>query len=307
MEEDIQFIPIDDIHFEVSDLQSLSQSRNWGLDVCNIDDAWKVTQGAGIKVAVLDTGISEHEDLVGAWNSNEAFNCSSDQDFIDRHSGHGTHCSGIIGARDNDIGVVGVAPQCVIIPIKVLNDTGGGNYDNIYNGIKKAIEFDVDIISMSLGCPKEPPQSVKDIIQEATDKGIIVLAAAGNDGKGVNYPAKYNNVIAVAAMDENRNPAKFTSRGDEIDTIGPGVDIYSTYLNNQYARMSGTSQACPFIAGLCALLLSYSRNHPDTKQINNYMDMLKYLDQVCDCNNVAENGTKWGFGAPKGFNVDWTV
>ena len=300
-----QFIPKEDLEVEILDVVPLSQSRNWGLDVCQIDNAWKVTEGDGIKVAVLDTGIADHDDLVGAWSHDVAFNFSSDGDYIDRKSGHGLHCAGIIGARNNDFGVVGVAPKCTIIPIKVLNDTGGGNFMSIVEGIKKAMELDVDIISMSLGSSSTPPPSLEFAVKNAAKQGIIMVAAAGNDGRGVNYPAKYDEVIAVAAMDENKNPAPFTSRGEEVDSLAPGVDIYSTFLNNGYAKMSGTSQACPFIAGLCALLLAHSRNNPNVPQINNTADMLRALDEVSFCVNETPDGMKWGFGPPLLYNVDW--
>ena len=148
MQDEIKFIPDEEMQFSISDITALSQTRNWGLDACLIDEFWKVSKGAGVKVAVLDTGISNHTDLVGAWTI--AFNCSSDDSFEDKKSGHGTHVAGIIGARDNDFGVVGVAPEVTIFPIKVLSDTGGGSFQSIEAGIRKAKELGANIISMSL-------------------------------------------------------------------------------------------------------------------------------------------------------------
>lgn len=218
-----------------------------------------------------------------------------------------THCAGIIAAVDNDQGVIGVAPECTLIPIKVLNNDGSGSYQSICKGLRTAIDMGADIISMSLGSSSEPPADVHNLLIEATQKGIIVIAAAGNDGGGVNYPAKYNEVIAVGALDKNGNIAHFSSRGGELKSVAPGVDIFSTIPVNAYGLMSGTSQACPFVAGLCALLLSYSRNTPGSKPILNYIDMLRALDEVCD-NGVyitTGNAKDWGFGVPTGQNINW--
>ena len=311
MSDEIQFIPDDEKIVEYSDVTPLSESRNWGIDVCQIDAAWALTKGAGIKVAVLDTGICKHDDLVGAWSENMAFNCSQDDSWEDKKSSHGTHVAGIVGARANDFGVVGIAPECTIIPIKVLNDNGGGRYTNIVDGIRKAIsdEVNADIITMSLGSSTPGPSELHDVIKEATDKGKIILAAAGNDHGPVNYPAAYPEIIAVAAVDQNGDFANFTSSGTEVDSLGPGVNIYSTVLNNKYGMMSGTSQATPFIAGLCALILAYTRSNPDKKQINNYLDMMKALDELSDDTKYisTEGEKKWGFGLPKVANVDWKV
>jgi minor extracellular protease Epr len=304
MNEDIRFIP-DDLPIEILPFGALSQQQNWGIEFCKIEEAWRQTTGTGIRVAVLDTGISEHPDL--NWSSDLTFNCSMDSTYIDEKSGHGTHVAGIIGAKNNAFGVVGVAPDCILIPIKVLNNNGGGSYESIVSGIEKAIESKADIISMSLGSNSAPPDKVHQVIKKAADAGIIILAAAGNDGGVTNYPARYEEVIAVAAIDENGDYATFTSGDDTVDSVAPGVGIYSTFLNQGYAKMSGTSQACPFVAGLCALALSFTRANPDLPQIKNYIDMLRVLDLLSDDTKYVNAGgpKKWGFGAPKIANVDW--
>jgi len=304
MNEDIRFIP-DDLPIEILPFGALSQQQNWGIEFCKIEEAWRQTTGTGIRVAVLDTGISEHPDL--NWSSDLTFNCSMDPTYIDEKSGHGTHVAGIIGAKNNAFGVVGVAPDCILIPIKVLNNNGGGSYESIVSGIEKALESKADIISMSLGSNSAPPDKVHQVIKKAADAGIIILAAAGNDGGVTNYPARYEEVIAVAAIDENGDYATFTSGDDTVDSVAPGVGIYSTFLNQGYAKMSGTSQACPFVAGLCALALSFTRANPDLPQIKNYIDMLRVLDLLSDDTKYVNAGgpKKWGFGAPKIANVDW--
>ena len=214
-----------------------------------------------------------------------------------------THVSGIVGARQNDFGIIGIAPECKILPIKVLDDGGHGGFYTIEAGIRAAMAANVDIINMSLGAPFEPPASLHAAIQEAAARGIILVAAAGNDSGAVNYPARYDEVIAVAALDKNGELASFSSRGTEVDAGAPGVDIYSTYLNNQYALLKGTSQASPFIAGVCALILAWARKN--NLVINGYKHMLHRLNDLSDPGGrVGLWGDRTlGFGVPNFANV----
>lgn len=301
MEDNIKFIPDEEL-VPIHVMQSFSQVIDWGLMQSSIPEAWKYTMGEGINVAILDTGIAEHPDMEGAILS--PLNFSGENDHID-YNGHGLHCASIVGARNNEMGMVGVAPGCNIIPVKVLGNNGSGSYEGIIAGIQGAMDAGADIISMSLGSPTEAPIALHEKIKEATNKGIIVLAAAGNDAGRTNYPARYDEVIAVAALDRTGNLAHFSSRSDEVDAVAPGVDIYACHLNKGYAKLNGTSQACPFMAGVCALLLAWSRKTPDVPLIKNYQDMLQRLDDVCDrdSNNVAIGRSgEWGFGIPSFAN-----
>ena len=309
--ENIQFIPEEDLHVVSVPFSALSQTQNWGMALAAIQNVWTITKGEGIRVAILDTGISDHTDLITAWKKDNAINCSSDATWEDKGSGHGTHVAGIIAGSDNDFGVVGVAPGCEIIPIKVLDDSGAGNYESIEKGLKNAINMNVDIINMSLGSSTAPPESLHDLIKQAVAQGIVVVAAAGNDAHAVNYPARYDEVIAVAALDQNGSLATFTSKDDTIDIVAPGVDIYSTYLNNEYCKMSGTSQASPFVAGICALIKSALKNLNLLEEFGNQFcqaDMMVALKNICTMENtvVAPGEEKdWGPGVPKLANVDW--
>lgn len=301
MEDNIKFIPDEEL-VPIHVMQSFSQVIDWGLMQSSIPEAWKYTMGEGINVAILDTGIAEHPDMEGAILS--PLNFSGENDHID-YNGHGLHCASIVGARNNEMGMVGVAPGCNIIPVKVLGNNGSGSYEGIIAGIQGAMDAGADIISMSLGSPTEAPIALHEKIKEATNRGIIVLAAAGNDAGRTNYPARYDEVIAVAALDRTGNLAHFSSRSDEVDAVAPGVDIYACHLNKGYAKLNGTSQACPFMAGVCALLLAWSRKTPDVPLIKNYQDMLQRLDDVCDrdSNNVAIGRSgEWGFGIPSFAN-----
>jgi len=301
--EDIEFLPIEDMIFEHQlSLLSGTEITDWGLMHANIplyhDNG---IMGQGVTVAVLDTGISHHTDLDG--NVTHTLDSVS-SDGIDRQ-GHGTHVSGIIGAIKNGAGIVGVAPSCKLISVKVLGDNGHGGYASIEEGIQKAMDSGAHIINMSLGASVTPPESLHNKIKEASQRGIIIVAAAGNDSGEVNYPAKYPEVIAVGAIDENGNLAEFSSHGPEISVVAPGVNIYSTYLNNQFAVLRGTSQASPFIAGICALLISQDmQNNNGQRTILSINGMLEALDGICDPKDNPDTdgkieGNDTGLGIPK--------
>lgn len=236
---------------------TLSQAVDWGHGAIGIPDAWKRSRGAGCLVAVLDTGCqNNHPDLAGQVVLAKDFTGSGSGH--DDRAGHGTHCSGIIAAIDNDTGVVGVAPECKLAIGKVLGDSGSGGSSGIAAGIRWAMLNGAHVISMSLGSPS-PDQQIHTAIREAVEKGIIVIAAAGNEGPGngtVGYPGGHPECVCVGAFDANGKIANFSSRGGQLDVAGPGVNVLSTIPGSRYAKMSGTSMATPYVAGVAALVVS---------------------------------------------------
>jgi len=247
-----------------------------------IKEAWKYTRGTGVKVAILDTGIDfNHSDLKSGVIKVQ--DITTDRNPLDR-VGHGTHVAGIIGARGK---MTGVAPDCELYSIKVLNDQGSGTDEWLYQGILSAIDLKVNIINMSLGSTIYNPR-VESAIKKAYDQGIILIAAAGNDGyvgNGVDtigYPAKFDEVIAVGAIDPNGNRASFSSVGKELDICTFGTNITSTWPNNLYVKLSGTSMACPFITGVAALIYSSHNILRISKhEIQNTHEMLDHLKRHC--------------------------
>ncbi|MBS1722315.1 MAG: S8 family peptidase [Armatimonadetes bacterium] len=302
----LDFLTPEDLYPELMAM-SIERAQNWGLMMSHISEAQKFTKGAGILVATLDTGTAVHPCLDAAIFG-ERVNFSDSTSVMDMQ-GHGTHVAGIIAAREfQDNGVIGVAPEARIMSVKVLNDKAKGNYGWIEQGLQYAIANGADIINMSLGSPSPPPDSLYQQIRAAAEKGIIVVCAAGNDAAAVNYPARYEEVVAVAAVDQNGDIANFSSRDGNVDVTAPGVSIYSTSLNNGYAVLNGTSQAAPFISGVCALLLSHSRSTAGVDPIKNYLDMLVALDKVCDPKGragFAGRDGNIGFGIPDFANVNW--
>jgi subtilisin family serine protease len=250
---------------------TLSQNVGWGLlNVFNdIPKAWTVTQGEGIRVLVIDTGcpisfangkpLHVHPDLEGAIDVEASKSFIPDEDMRDRQS-HSTHCSGIIGARNNEIGMVGVAPKCTIITYKGLSDTGSGTMQCVTNALLAAIELKPDIISMSLGA-EYGDLDLHNAIKKLHDMNIPIICASGNEGHDTRgYPAYYAETISVGAIDKTGKIANFSSSNEEVDFVGAGVDIYSTVCNDRYAMMSGTSMATPWVAGVVALLLAKHRD-----------------------------------------------
>jgi subtilisin len=296
--ENIQFLKPEDLKFDFV-MSALSEVQDWGIFLSHIPEARQYTKGKGVKIAILDTGFTSHIDLNNNVKGRYSVVPGSPPDDKIFHS---THVAGIIAAEENNSGIIGVAPQADLYIIKVMSDSGTGGFQYIEDGLKLAISLGVDIINMSFGTSVTPPDSLHNLIIEAYNKGIILVAAAGNDSGAVNYPARWDEVIAVAAIDEQGNLASFSSRGDQIKLSAPGVNIYSTYGDNQYAVLNGTSQASPFIAGICALLLSWARESKEI-EIKNSTDMLKILDDLCNDNGQITNINKeLGYGVPNFAN-----
>jgi len=235
-------------------------------------EAWDIESGtSSVVVALIDTGVDlDHEDLVAkilpSWDAVH-------DDFIpeDDH-GHGTWVTGVAGASTNNSrGVAGTCPDCMLLPVK-----GGVNYNGqpafSVSAVYKALEFAVNNPGGVAGVPPNP--YVADVISmsfvftsdssllhqgitDAYNAGAILVAGAGNNNNSsFKYPAAYDEVIAVAATDRNDNKASFSNYGNWVDVAAPGVEIYTTGLNDSYTGPSGTSLSTPFVAGVAALMLS---------------------------------------------------
>jgi subtilisin family serine protease len=238
---------------------ALAETIDWGLATYGVPQQWKRSRGAGVKVAVLDSGVeADHPDLAGAVLERRDF--TEHGGLAEDRLGHGTHVAGVIAARDNGGGVVGVAPECSLLIGKVLGDDGSGDAARVAAGIDWACEAGAELISMSLGSP-DPDEQLRAALQRALERGVYVACAAGNDGRrnSVNYPARWGCGVTVGAVDRQGRVAPFSSMGPEVDVCAPGTDVLSTYLRHGYAKLSGTSMATPFVAGVIALWLARQR------------------------------------------------
>ncbi|MCX8024024.1 MAG: S8 family peptidase [Thermanaerothrix sp.] len=245
-------------------------SEQWALPKIEAPKAWDLSRGSSnVIIAVLDTGVDyNHPDLRGnvLTNIDKDF-VNNDDDAIDDH-GHGTHVAGIAAAATNNrIGIAGVCPNCTILPIKVLDSQGKGADDLLVKGIMYAVEQGARVINLSLGgnnCSK----TLENAINAAFDRGILIIAASGNDGSktSVAYPARSPRVVAVGAVDQYDIETNFSQRDGTLDLMAPGDRILSTILGQQkYAYMSGTSMAAPHVAGVAGLLWSRNPNWKNTE------------------------------------------
>lgn len=266
--EDVRLIP-----FTVESVYESQSLVPDGVEMIGAPFLWKKEiEGEGVVVAVLDTGCqADHPDLknriIGGRNFSEDYN--SNANFFTDNNGHGTHVAGTIAADGSGGGLVGVAPEAKLLICKVLNGDGSGSYESIIQGIEYAINWEgpegekVRIINMSLGGSVDDP-ILHEVIKKAVDHNILVVCAAGNSGDAdettfeYDYPASYNEVIEIGAVDYGGDLAYFSNNNTEIDCVAPGVDIISTYPGSQYADLSGTSMASPHVAGALALLIQKS-------------------------------------------------
>ncbi|MHC5724611.1 MAG: S8 family serine peptidase, partial [Nostoc sp.] len=185
-------------------------------------------------------------------------------------NGHGSLVCGTIEGENNNYGVTGIAYNAKIMPVKVLDDSGSGSYTSIAKGIDYAVDNGANVINLSLGGAYSNP-TLESAIDYASSKGVIVVMAAGNDGgSSPDYPASYasKSGIAVGAVDRNNQLADFSNRSgtNQISYVtAPGVKVYSSVPNNQYATYSGTSMAAPHVAGVVALMLSANSKLTDAQ------------------------------------------
>jgi subtilisin family serine protease len=263
------------------DLHGLSpndpQALGWELLKFDIPELWTKCEGEGVTVAVIDTGCDlYHDDIKNNLLQGNNF-VSPGKDPMDV-AGHGTHVSSTIAAKNNGVGMVGVAPKTKIVPVKALNDNGQGNLDHICEAIKWSADRGVDFITMSLGAPRSSTNLQK-AIEYADSKGCVMFCAAGNSGPNTDimYPAKYDHTIAIGAIDANLERTNFTCSGESLDFLAPGHDIMGCVPGNKYALMSGTSMSNPFVVGCASLLLSYNKKYNKYKldTANNYIDLFK--------------------------------
>ena len=236
------------------------RAQQWPLDQTSFESTWPTTDGTGVVVAVVDTGVrGDHEDLAGVVLPGLDLVDGSDG-RIDPN-GHGTHVAGVIAAAtQNGRGVSGAAPGVRILPVRVLAADGSGQSSDVAAGIVWAVDHGARVVNLSLG-GTAPSDGMRDAITYANANGVLVVAAGGNGGAGANeptYPAAYDAAIAVAAVDANRARAPFSSTGSYIDVAAPGVGVVSTYNSavNVYASSSGTSMAAPYASAAAALVIA---------------------------------------------------
>jgi len=228
-----------------------NQSK-WNLAMIGADIATQYSKGQGIKIGVIDTGIDfSHKEFQGRTDPSLGKNFVADEPPIDRQ-GHGTHVAGICAGE-----TVGVATQADLYALKVLGDDGYGSEANVIKAIEWSIDNKMDIINMSLGS-SGATSVFQNICAIAYSKGLILVAAAGNEAIGDSYPAAFGpSVISVAALEKDQRHAEFSNICNSLDISAPGVEIISAYKGGEYCSMTGTSMAAPHVSGCAAIYKSY--------------------------------------------------
>lgn len=277
-------------------VETSAQAETWGYESTNTPDSrtWGLN-GEGVKIAIVDTGIDpDHPDLKVVKGTSVL---DENESWVD-DNGHGTHVAGVIGAQDNEIGTVGIAPHADIYAVKALDQGGDGWESEIIAGIDWAIKENVDIINLSLtSC--QPSTGMKNTIERAESSGIAVVAASGNgvlcSGEYLNdvmYPARYESVISVGAVDQKQTRALFSYGGESLDFVAPGTKVFSSYITTDkypdgYRSMNGTSMAAPYVSGILALTIQAYPNSSfdDRKEL--------LIDRAID---LGEEGKDFDYG-----------
>lgn len=281
----------------------------------NMEEAWNISSGAGVTVAVVDTGIRKGTDL--------ASTCFvSGRDFVNNDNnptddnGHGTHVAGTIAqSTNNSLGVAGAAFNSCLMPLKVLDSQGSGGYANIANGIRFAADNGAKVINLSLGGTADS-STLKDAVAYAYEKGVIVVAACGNDNQpNCLYPAAYDDyVIAVGATRYDETKAPYSNYGPSLDLVAPGGDLSVDQNNDDYGDgvlqqtfqirgwritwgyyfFEGTSMATPHVAGAAALVLSNGNaTTPD--------EVRTALQETAEYKGTADRDSTYGWGLVDAF------
>ncbi len=280
-------------------------SDQWGLfkiQAANSSgpSAWTVSQGSpDIKIAVVDTGIDfSHPDVGPKVSLDTNFTTSSTASDL---YGHGTHVAGIAAAvTNNGQGVAGVSYNTGLISAKVLDDSGSGSYSWVANGITWAADNGAKVINMSLG-GSSSSQTLQNAVNYAWNKGVVIVAAAGNNGNTQKvYPGAYPNVLSVAAADSNDNMPYWSTYGKWVDVAAPGVNILSTlptYINSigttNYGYLSGTSMATPFVSGLAGLLFAVNPGFTNSQVVS-------LIENNAD--KIPGTGSYWIYGRINAYN-----
>ena len=238
---------------------AVQSGTQWALTRLQAGDAWEISTGSAITVAVLDSGIdTAHPDLAGQWVP--GYNFYDDSDDITDRCGHGTHVAGIVAAAaNNGEGISGIAPNAILLPVKVIGDECYGSYGRTIKGIKYAVEQGARVIVIASG-GLIYQEALHDAVRYAREQGVLVAVSAGNqDNNAPFYPGSFEESTTVAGTDEQDNAYDKSNYGEQIDISAPAVHIYSTYVRDGrsgYTYMTGTSMASPYVGGLAALMLA---------------------------------------------------
>lgn len=278
--------------YKVNEVSREKKISSYSVKMIRANKLWdKSEKGKGITIAIIDTGCDiEHKALKNniIHTRNFTKDDNSNKTIANDYIGHGTHVAGI---------VLSIAPESNLMILKALSGDGEGEYKWIINAINYAISKKVDIISMSLGGYIDD-ENLHRAIRKAVNNNILVVCAAGNEGDNnpltneYSYPAAYSEVISVGAVDEKAKPAYFSNSNKFVDVVAPGVGILSTFKNNSYAVLDGTSMAAPHVSGALALIKNYAKSEfeRDLSESEIYAQLIKFTVDLNYDKKIQGNG-----------------
>jgi serine protease len=287
---EVQYIEVDQKRHLFNVITPMAQSTPYGITMVQANLV-SDTNAANTKVCVIDTGYTlSHPDLPNSGVSGFAF--SGHGNWSSDGNGHGTHVAGTMVALNNADGVVGVLPsaQADVHIVKIFNDSGNWTYaSDLIDGIQSCKDAGAKVVNMSLG-GSSSSQTEQTAMTNFYNSGMLLIAAAGNGGNtSLSYPASYDAVVSVAAVDSSRNLASFSQRNSQVELAGPGVSVNSTWNNGGYNSISGTSMASPHVAGVAALVWS---NHPQCSAAQ----IRSALQVTAQDRGTTGRDTSFGFG-----------
>jgi hypothetical protein len=246
----------------------------WALEKVGAPQAWAQSRGRGVLVAVLDTGVDlDHPDLASKVRDDIDWDFVDGDGVAEDEHGHGTHVAGIVAAAtDNGVGVAGMGWETTILPIRVVGP-GGADSLALAQAISYTVDHGADVINLSLGSQTVCPQVVQDAVDYAHSRGVVLVAAAGNDGADAqNFPANCYHVLGVAATGPDDTRAGFSNYGTHVTVAAPGSNIFSTALGGGYEYRNGTSMATPYVAGLAALVRARYPDYTSVEVVSAILD-----------------------------------
>lgn len=256
--------------YKIRSFNKQHQNRTSSIDIIKARNVWEQSnKGQGVVVALIDTGVdTTHPDLadkiIGGYNFTS--DDGGNKEIYTDYNGHGTHVAGIIVAENNEMGVLGVAPNCKLLILKILNRFGEGSYNELISALQYIKKWrgkngeKVQVINFSLGGSTHKDELYK-IIKELHMSGIVIVAAAGNEGDGnsttdeISFPGFYKETLSIGSINQQLAPSIFSDSHLNIDFVAPGEGILSTHLNGEYVELNGTSMATPHVSGASALAL----------------------------------------------------
>lgn len=286
----VEYIELDPKRYLADVVQPMAQTTPYGINMVQANQV-SDANATNMNVCVIDTGYQlGHPDLPSAGVTGSTF--SGHGAWSTDGNGHGTHVAGTIVALNNNIGVVGVLPSGLVglHNVKIFNNSGNWtNASNLIQAIQSCQNAGSKVVNMSLGGGSSSTTE-RNAMNSFNNSGMLLVAAAGNAGNtSFSYPASYDAVVSVAAVDSSKNLASFSQRNSQVEISGPGVNVNSTWNNGGYRSISGTSMASPHVAGVAALVWS---NHPQctNTQIRNV------LNQTAERRGTTGRNNSYGWG-----------